>query len=277
MSSVPTPHDIEPFGFGDGLCTMLEALVVLGCAWLLFARTERRVTRQGLLMASAATGAAIATLLSVALVDGGSEMVMSMSDPPATGAVATGSTSDMNMSGTQMSSGHTSSVKLETTSPAGEITMPDPNMQMAAGMRMASSTTCNAMPTKTQQAAAVKLVDASWKDSSKYQSLAAAKAAGYRPVTPSGQSVVHYINPAYYRSTALGGPVLNTADPQSLVYANTPHGAVLVAAMYITTPNGATPQPGGCLTQWHVHTNLCFSRGGGASWARPIQPALRVR
>jgi hypothetical protein len=61
----------------------------------------------------------------------------------------------------------------------------------------------------------------------------------------------------------LGSPVLNLAEPQSLVYANTPKGAVLVAAMYITTRRGATPQPGGCLTQWHVHTNLCMQRGLG--------------
>lgn len=31
--------------------------------------------------------------------------------------------------------------------------------------------------------------------------------------------------------------------------------------MYITSPrNGPTPQPGGCLTQWHVHTNLCLGK-----------------
>jgi hypothetical protein len=35
------------------------------------------------------------------------------------------------------------------------------------------------------------------------------------------------------------------------------------AAMYITAPGGATPQPGGYLTQWHVHTNLCLTRGLG--------------
>ena len=57
--------------------------------------------------------------------------------------------------------------------------------------------------------------------------------------------------------------MLDPAKPQSLVYANTPKGAVLVAAMYITTPGGVTPQPGGCLTQWHVHTNLCLRRGFG--------------
>jgi 4-amino-4-deoxy-L-arabinose transferase-like glycosyltransferase len=26
----PTPHEVEPFGFGDGLCTVLEAVIVVG-------------------------------------------------------------------------------------------------------------------------------------------------------------------------------------------------------------------------------------------------------
>jgi hypothetical protein len=75
----------------------------------------------------------------------------------------------------------------------------------------------------------------------------------------------------------LGGPVLDYQAPQSLVYANTPHGAVLAAAMYITAPGGPTPQPGGCLTQWHVHTNLCLARGLGVvgivGAAHPVCPA----
>jgi hypothetical protein len=106
-------------------------------------------------------------------------------------------------------------------------------------------------------------VDTSWQDAKKYQSLAAAKAAGYVPITPVGLPVVHYMNKASYRATLLGGPVLDLTEPQSLVYANAPKGAVLVAAMYITSPGGPTPQPGGCLTQWHVHTNLCVTRSLG--------------
>jgi hypothetical protein len=49
-----------------------------------------------------------------------------------------------------------------------------------------------------------------------------------------------------------------------LVYANTAHGAVLLAAMYLMPERSAgapPPQPGSCLTQWHIHTNLCFSAG----------------
>jgi hypothetical protein len=270
----PTPHAVEPFGFGDGLCTVLEAVVVAGCAWLLVARTDPLVSRQRLVLASAATGTVTAILLSAALVAGGPEMVMSASAAPAAVAPARA----MHMPGAPEASGaQTSPVRLATTSPAGDITMPDTGMQMAPGMKMASSVPCVAAPTASQQKAAVSLVNASWRGAARYQSLAAAKAAGYRPITRVGAPVVHYINVSYYRDTLLGGPVLNTVQPQSLVYANTPRGAVLVAAMYITSPGGATPQPGGCLTQWHVHTNLCLSRGlgvvGAIGPARPACPA----
>ena len=245
----PGAGSAEEVGFGDVLCTVLEAAIAAGCAWLLVARGERQVARRQLLIVPAAVGTVIATLLSVALVAGGPEMVMAMG-------------SDAGMSG---DAGATPAVELATKTPAGDITMPDTTMQMAAGMQMASSVPCVAAPTTAQQQAAVKLVNTSWQDTEKYQSLTAAKAAGYVPITPTGKPVVHYMNKAYYRATVKGGPVLNLTDPQSLVYANTPKGAVLVAAMYITSPNGPTPQPGGCLTQWHVHTNLCLSRSNGVT------------
>jgi hypothetical protein len=249
----PTPSDVEPFGFGDGLCTVLEAVVVAGCAWLLISRLERMMPRQSLLMTSATAGTVTAALLSVALVAGGPEMVMTM-----TGTAVAGTAPSMHMPRSAAPS-----ISLATESPAGDITMPNPDMQMAAGMKMADSVACAATPTPAQQQAAVRLVNASWTQARKFQSLAFAKAAGYRPITPTGAPVVHYFSRSAYVATLLGGPVLDTAEPQSLVYANTPKGAVLVAAMYITTRRGATPQPGGCLTQWHVHTNLCLSGGLG--------------
>jgi hypothetical protein len=171
----------------------------------------------------------------------------------------------------------TAALRIPTVSPAGDVTMPDPNMQMAPGMRMASPTMCDAMPSQAQRAAVVRLVNASWQGARRFRSLAAAKAAGYVPITPPGLRVVHYLNYQYYLATARGGPVLNTADPQSLVYANTPRGAVLAAAMYIAPPGRATPQPGGCLTQWHVHTNLCQTVFGSVvslvTAAHPACPA----
>jgi hypothetical protein len=260
----PDPGDVEPAGFGDLLCTVTEAAIVAGCLWLLVTRVTRPVRRDHASMAAAAGAGVLAALLSVALVDGGPEMVMTAGAGPASGSsgpgAAAGGMAGMTGPG---SSGTMAPVHLATSSPAGFITDPDPGMQMAPGMKMASPVACTASATAAQQRAAVQLVNASWHGAQQYRSLAAARAAGYRPITPSGLPVVHYLNPAFYRDTLLGGPVLDTSQPQSLVYANTPKGAVLAAAMYITTPGGATPQPGGCLTQWHVHTNLCLRAGLG--------------
>jgi hypothetical protein len=150
---------------------------------------------------------------------------------------------------------------LPTNSPAGNITWPAPMGTMGAGMQMVTPN-CTTEPTAAQQAASVSLVDQTVSAVAPFESLAAAKAAGYIPITPSGAPVVHYANPAY-----LATP--QTLDPgaiEALVYANTSHGAILVAAMYAMANNqvGQTPpMPGGCLTEWHVHTNLCFSNASG--------------
>jgi hypothetical protein len=260
----PTPHDVEPFGFGDGLCTVLEAVVAVGCAWLLVSKVDRQIRRDSLFLAPALTGAGSAILLSIALVAGGPEMVMGGDDamtaaPAAAVQTAANSHSSTHMQGMQMSGGVKATIRLADNSPAGAITMPNPNMQMATGMKMATGP-CTSTPTKAQQQATVRLVNRSWKAAQKFRNLAAAKAAGYVPITPTGFPVVHYANAASLTATINGGRIIKPRDPQSLVYANTPKGAVLVATMYITSPlNGATPQPGGCLTQWHVHTNLCIN------------------
>jgi hypothetical protein len=153
----------------------------------------------------------------------------------------------------------TTALSLPTASPAGPIVWPDDMTAMASGMEMATPN-CDAQPTAAQQRAAVTLVDQTVAAAAPYRSLAAAKAAGYVPVTPMGRKIVHYINPSIYRQ---GEPLDADAIPV-LVYVNTTHGAVLSAAMYLLAKSGDTahpPQPGGCLTQWHIHTDLCFSAG----------------
>ena len=153
-------------------------------------------------------------------------------------------------------------LSLATTSPAGPITWPLAMGTMEPGMQMVTPN-CTTDPTPVQQSAAVALVDQTVSNVARYQSLATAKADGYVPVTPTGLPTVHYVKPVLINDG-------NTLDPnaiESLVYANTPHGAVLVAAMYLMPSDqvGATPpMPGGCLTEWHVHTNLCFSTTTGA-------------
>jgi hypothetical protein len=158
-----------------------------------------------------------------------------------------------------MTAGGSTKLSLPTTSPAGPITWPQPMGDMGPGMTMATPG-CTAAPTAAQQRAAVALVDMTVAGAAPYKSLAAAKAAGYVPVTPTGLTVVHYINPAFYRE----GSALDPSAIPSLVYVNTAYGAVLSAAMYLIPPSAGgrpPPKPGGCLTQWHVHTNLCFRDG----------------
>ena len=261
------PHAAGLSGFAAGLSAALEAVLILGCSWLLTARPGQRVRRQRLITAPAVTGGMTAALLGVALATAAPGAATS------TAGVSAAGSSAGSMPGMRMPSRAAAAIKLANSTPAGDITMPSPDMQMMQGMRMASSKACIATPSAAQQQAAVQFVDTSWQGAKKYRSLAAAKAAGYHAITPQGAPVVHYLNPAYYRATVRGGPVLNAGAPQSLVYANTPKGAVLVAAMYITSPGGPTPQPGGCLTQWHVHTNLCLTRGLGVVGAiGPSQP-----
>ena len=258
----------------NGLCVSLGAAVAAGCGWLLAVRADRPVRRVRLVTVPASTGVMAVAVLGVALATGTPAL-----GTPAQGTGTSGTTASSAsgaMPGMNMSGSANSSIKLANDTPAGDITLPNTDMQMMEGMRMADSKACTATPTKAQQAATVSMVNTSWNDAKKYQSLSVAKAAGYVPITPSGDPVVHYLNAVYYQSVLKGGPVLNYQDPQSLVYANTANGAVLVAAMYITSYNGPTPQPGGCLTQWHVHTDLCLSGTlnvvGGVGPGQPTCP-----
>jgi hypothetical protein len=138
---------------------------------------------------------------------------------------------------------------------------PQPSGTMPAGMEMVPSS-CTKPPTGAQSNAAVALVNATVVAAAPYRSLAAAQAAGYVPVTRTGARIVHYVNPSVLRTSA---PLDPSAIP-SLVYVNTRHGAVLLGAMYLMTPasSATPPQPGGCLTIWHEHSDLCFSGGSVA-------------
>ena len=259
----PTPKDVEPIGFGDAFCTVLEVLLFVGCVALLMGWTVNLGIRAADWTVGL-TGALMAALLVVALLDGGPEMSMggddSMTAAATTPAASTGGGMHMSMNTAPAAEGV--ALHLKTNSPAGAVTMPRPMMQMSPGMKMATGP-CTKAPTAAQQAATVKLVNKSWADAKKFRNLATAKADGYVPITPTGLPVVHYLNLKYYQDSLSGGPVLDPAQPQSLVYANTPKGAVLAASMYLSSPGTTNPpQPGGCLTQWHIHTNLCFGSFG---------------
>jgi hypothetical protein len=114
---------------------------------------------------------------------------------------------------------------------------------------------CDAKPTSEQVLGATQYVQATSSAVAKYRNLSAAVAAGYVPITNPRYPVVHYLNPAYMNMNDMMHPT--TVD--SLVYATTPYGPVLVAAMYLMPGPGNGPMPYGCLVQWHQHTNLCTS------------------
>ena len=119
---------------------------------------------------------------------------------------------------------------------------------------------CDTAPTGAQTEAAMALVQTTSSAVAKYKNLSAATAAGYVPITDTRYPVVHYLNYSYMR----GSNVLDPNHVQSLVYAFTPYGPVLVAAMYLMPSVGDSgPMPGGCLTQWHAHTNLCTGGPSG--------------
>lgn len=256
------------------LLGLLTTTIELGGALVLVTpQQQRTIGRSGVrwMVPSAVAIALFSLVCTSAIADAqasGTPADVQVGGPAAHGAAtgATGASTSKGSSGSMGSmgsmgsgaSGSTTRLSLPTRSPAGPIVWPDAMPAMSGGMHMVEAN-CTATPTPVQQQAAVTLVNDTVRAAAPYRSLAAAKAAGYRPVTPTGLPVVHYINPELY----LLGRVLDASSIPVLVYVNTSHGAVLSAAMYLMPLAGTTapPQPGGCLTQWHVHTNLCFSGG----------------
>jgi hypothetical protein len=123
--------------------------------------------------------------------------------------------------------------------------------------------------TADQQAAANRLWKATDKATVRYRSLSAARSDGYIAFNPVGDPLVHYVNPAYMRD----GRILDPQHVESLVYENTLHGPVLVAAMYsLEDPYAAPPDVAGPVTPWHRHDDLCFTSAGQVVGAAPACP-----
>jgi hypothetical protein len=127
------------------------------------------------------------------------------------------------------------------------------------------------LPTGTpaQQAAADLLWLQTKSATERYRSLANARTDGYYAYNPIGQPLVHYVKPEYMQD----GRVLDPQHIESLLYANTLRGPVLVAAMYsLEDPNAAPPDVAGALTPWHRHDDLCFTPSGQVVGAAPGCP-----
>ena len=111
-------------------------------------------------------------------------------------------------------------------------------------------------PTSAQRSAADRLLADTRTDVQRFADLRDARTAGYAPHVQAARTTMHYFNAAYVTD----GRVLDPTRPEGLLYANTTHGPVLVAAVYLMNradePGRAV---GGCLTEWHTHTNFCSS------------------
>jgi hypothetical protein len=124
-----------------------------------------------------------------------------------------------------------------------------------------ASAACTDAVTDDQRAAADVLVADTRAAVEPFMALDVARAAGYVPITPEAAQIVHYANPAYLGD----GVTLETDRVESLVYGfgkdRTPY---FLGAMYLLDDPGAEPpMPGGCLTTWHAHDNLCVAPGRG--------------
>ena len=116
----------------------------------------------------------------------------------------------------------------------------------------------NEVSTPQQVAAAQQLYDQTAAAIAPYRDWHVAWAAGYRPGT-SETNTTHWMNQRYVDR----GYVLDPHHPQGLVYANTHHGPVLLGAMFqMQHLNQFGPDPGGPLTAWHQHENICLTPFG---------------
>lgn len=110
-------------------------------------------------------------------------------------------------------------------------------------------------PTPEQRAAADRFYDEAVRALARYRDPAVAAADGFLVEGLAGTDF-HAANPAH----SADGRVFDPARPESLVYAQTASGPVLLGAVYEMPTLGRTgPAIGGPITQWHAHENVCFS------------------
>jgi len=117
----------------------------------------------------------------------------------------------------------------------------------------------NAIPTQSQVDAANRLFAETKAAIQPYEDWHQAWAAGYRPGGSATMPSSHWMNQRYVDAAY----VMDPHRPQGLVYANTHHGPVLLGAMFqMKGINQFGPDPGGPLTAWHQHENICITPFG---------------
>ena len=132
-----------------------------------------------------------------------------------------------------------------------DLARPDPKHSHAGAVLQ----TTNDVATPQQVAAAAQLYSATKAAILPYEDWHKALAAGYKPGQDLGGSS-HWMN----QRNVDAGYVMDPSHPQGLVYANSKHGPVLIGAMFQMKRIGQFgPDPGGPLTAWHQHENICVT------------------
>src|ERR1700686_2694262 len=132
-----------------------------------------------------------------------------------------------------------------------DLARPDPQHVHAGAVLQAT----NDVATPEQVAAAAQLYSVTKAAILPYQDWHKALAAGYKPGQDLGGSA-HWMN----QRNVDAGYVMDPNHPQGLVYANSKHGPVLLGAMFQMKRIGQFgPDPGGPLTAWHQHENICVT------------------
>ena len=132
-----------------------------------------------------------------------------------------------------------------------DLARPDPQHSHAGAILQAT----NGVATPEQVAAAAQLYSVTRAAILPYEDWHKAMAAGYRPGQDLGGSS-HWMN----QHNVDAGYVMDPNHPQGLVYANSKHGPVLLGAMFQMKHIGQFgPDPGGPLTAWHQHENICVT------------------
>jgi hypothetical protein len=141
-----------------------------------------------------------------------------------------------------------------TTSTVWIVALARPDAQHAHAGALLQST--NEVATPEQVAAAAQLYAETKAAILPYEDWQEAWAAGYRLGAGANLGSTHWMNQAYVDA----GYVMDPRRPQGLVYANTKHGPVLIGAMFQMKHIGQFgPDPGGPLTAWHEHENICVT------------------
>jgi hypothetical protein len=141
-----------------------------------------------------------------------------------------------------------------TTSTVWIVALARPDAQHAHAGALLQAT--NEVATPEQAAAAAQLYADTKAAILPYEDWHKAWAAGYRPGGGANLSSTHWMNQANVDA----GYVMDPSHPQGLVYANTKHGPVLLGAMFQMKQIGHFgPDPGGPLTAWHQHENICVT------------------